>query len=108
MTAAVETVLAEDVSDLILAGHSFGGSVVHRAAEELGDRVGGLFFLTAFVLHDGESVADTVYPGLAASRAGKPRLQRVLPVGRLPPVLHERGSGSGGARCGCGSSRTSA
>lgn len=48
----------KDLHDIILLGHSFGGSVVQKTAEQVPDRIKRLVFLDAFVLTDGQSVVD--------------------------------------------------
>lgn len=55
----------EDLHDVILAGHSYGGIVITGAADRALDRVGQLVFLDAAVLYDGESLAD-ITPAIAA------------------------------------------
>jgi pimeloyl-ACP methyl ester carboxylesterase len=57
----------EDLTDVILAGHSYGGIVVTGAADRALDRVAQLVFLDAAILYDGESLHD-VTPALAAMR----------------------------------------
>lgn len=54
----VNTVLYEDLRDILLLGFSYGGMVVTGALEHIGDRVSHLVYLDAFVPDDGESVAD--------------------------------------------------
>lgn len=49
----------EDLHDVILAGHSYGGAVIAGAADRARDRVGQLAFLDAVILRDGESLAGT-------------------------------------------------
>lgn len=46
--------------DVILVGHSFGGSVVSRVAQVLPERLKRLVFHTAFVLEDQTSVNDNI------------------------------------------------
>lgn len=46
--------------DWVLAGHSFGGTVIQKAAEVLHKRLRRLVFVNAFVLQDGESLMDTL------------------------------------------------
>ncbi|WP_042136148.1 alpha/beta hydrolase [Paenibacillus sp. FSL P4-0081] len=48
----------KDLHDIILLGHSFGGSVVQKTAELVPERVKRLVFFDAFVPLDGQSVAD--------------------------------------------------
>jgi pimeloyl-ACP methyl ester carboxylesterase len=47
-----------DLRDVVLVGHSFGGSVVSRVAAIAPDRLKTLVFHTAFVVEDGHSVND--------------------------------------------------
>ena len=47
-----------DLRDVVLVGHSFGGSVVSRVACVAPDRLKTLVFHTAFVVEDGRSVND--------------------------------------------------
>jgi len=51
-----------DLKDIVLAGHSFGGSVIARAAPKLGDRLKRLIFMNAFVPENGHSIMDEVPP----------------------------------------------
>src|SRR5262249_4372887 len=48
--AVVEHVKRHELCDVILVGHSFGGSVISRAAEFLANRIKGLVYVNAFVL----------------------------------------------------------
>jgi pimeloyl-ACP methyl ester carboxylesterase len=52
----VNTVLYEDLSDIVLLGYSYGGFVVTGALEHIGDRVGHLVYLDAFVPDDGDTI----------------------------------------------------
>lgn len=51
---------SRDLNQIVLVGHSFGGSVVQKVAELVPERIRRIVFLNAFVLNDGESVADEV------------------------------------------------
>lgn len=62
----------EDLCDVILAGHSYGGAVIKGVADRAGDRVGHLAFLDAVILRDGESLAGTT-PAIAALREAEGR-----------------------------------
>jgi pimeloyl-ACP methyl ester carboxylesterase len=56
VTDVVNTILYEDLTDLVLLGFSYGGMVVSGALEHIGDRVASLVFLDAFVPADGDSL----------------------------------------------------
>jgi len=57
----------EDLRNVILAGHSYGGIVITGVADRALDRVGQLVFLDAAILCDGESLAS-VTPAISAMR----------------------------------------
>jgi pimeloyl-ACP methyl ester carboxylesterase len=50
----------EDLHDVVLVGHSMGGVVTPRVAEEVADRIRRVVWLTAVVCADGESLRDAV------------------------------------------------
>ncbi|HKP55116.1 MAG TPA: alpha/beta hydrolase [Polyangiales bacterium] len=52
----VNTILYEDLKDIVLLGFSYGGFVVTGALEHIADRVRHLVYLDAFVPNDGESM----------------------------------------------------
>ncbi len=54
----VNTILYEDLHDIILMGHSYGGMVISGVADRVPDRISRLVYLDAFVPNDGESVAS--------------------------------------------------
>ncbi|WP_406199307.1 alpha/beta hydrolase [Kitasatospora sp. NBC_01560] len=49
------TLEAEQLTDVVLIGHSYGGMVVTGAADRAPERVGALVYADAFVPRDGES-----------------------------------------------------
>ena len=57
VTDVVNTVLYEDLRDIVLLGFSYGGFVVTGALEHLAERVRHLVYLDAFVPGDGDTVA---------------------------------------------------
>ena len=72
VASAVDYVRGEELSDFVLLGHSYGGTVISRMAEELSDRIRRLIYWNAFVLEDGESiegVSPPHYKGLMDSIA---------------------------------------
>lgn len=52
------SVLYEDLSDIVLLGHSYGGMVVTGTLAHIADRVSHLVYLDAFVPADGQSLDD--------------------------------------------------
>ncbi len=52
------TILYEDLDDVVLLGFSYGGMVVTGALDHIGDRVGHLVYLDAFVPQDGQSASS--------------------------------------------------
>ncbi|MDB6167901.1 MAG: Pimeloyl-ACP methyl ester carboxylesterase, partial [Verrucomicrobia bacterium] len=52
----VNFILFEDLHDVILLGHSYGGMVITGVADRIPDRIGRLIYLDAFLPEDGESV----------------------------------------------------
>jgi pimeloyl-ACP methyl ester carboxylesterase len=54
----------EDLRDVVLVGHSYGGAVVTGVADRTRDRIRRLIYFDAFVLRDGESMADVLGPDL--------------------------------------------
>ncbi len=55
----VQLLVHEDLHDVILAGHSYGGMVITGAADRALDRIGQLVFLDAAIPYDGEALADS-------------------------------------------------
>ncbi len=53
----------EELSNVVLCGHSYGGAVVSGVADRVPDRIGALVYLDAFLLDNGRSVHDEVPPG---------------------------------------------
>ena len=60
--AVVELAEAEDVADLTLVGHSWGGYVITGAAPRLAGRLSKLVYWAAFVPATGRSLFDEVPP----------------------------------------------
>jgi pimeloyl-ACP methyl ester carboxylesterase len=58
----------EDLSDVILVGHSYGGMVITGAADKAADRVGKLVYLDAATPRNGQSLVDVAGPVINAVR----------------------------------------
>jgi len=52
----VNAILFEDLNNIILVGHSYGGMVITGVADSLPERISQMIYLDAFVPEDGESV----------------------------------------------------
>ena len=52
----VNSILYEDLRDVILVGHSYGGMVISGVADRVPDRIKRLVYLDAMVPNDGDSV----------------------------------------------------
>src|SRR5688572_13341155 len=50
----------EELSDIVLCGHSYGGSVITGVADRLPDRIRSLVYLDAFVLEEGENILQHI------------------------------------------------
>lgn len=72
--SVVDYIMRLNLRDIVLVGHSFGGTVIQKVAEQVPDRIRRLVFWDAFVLKDGESLADELPPptrqGFEQLRAG--------------------------------------
>ncbi|HEX4075874.1 MAG TPA: alpha/beta fold hydrolase, partial [Candidatus Acidoferrales bacterium] len=65
----------EELSDVILCGHSYGGVVVSGAADRVPKRIRTLIYLDAFVLEDGRSLFDELPPAQRNIQLEGARLQ---------------------------------
>ncbi|SDN62053.1 alpha/beta fold hydrolase [Afipia sp. GAS231] len=58
----------EDLRDIVLVGHSYGGMVATGVADRARDRVAQVIYIDAFVPDDGQSLFDLNESGRASSR----------------------------------------
>jgi pimeloyl-ACP methyl ester carboxylesterase len=66
----VNTILYEDLTDIVLLGYSYGGMVVTGALRHVADRVAHLVYLDAFVPADGQSLRDLTGAPYGAAAVG--------------------------------------
>jgi pimeloyl-ACP methyl ester carboxylesterase len=59
----VNLIKCEELSDVVLVGHSYGGMVVTGVADALPDRIRSLVYLDAFVPKNGEALVNLLPPG---------------------------------------------
>src|SRR3954463_6702408 len=71
----------EDLHDIVLLGHSYGGMVATGVADRVRDRIAQLIYLDAFVPADGQSLLDLNEPARQHMR----ELAASGDVWRVPP-----------------------
>ena len=64
--AVVDFIHQHNLEKVVLVGHSFGGSVVQKVAEEIPTRIERTVFLDALILEDGHCVFDELPAGYVA------------------------------------------
>ncbi len=82
----------EDLSHVVLIGHSYGGMVATGVADRAPDRIGQLIYLDAFVPRHGQSLLDLIPPEGARLTRDAARLQGEgwrVPPSQMPPDTHE-------------------
>ena len=62
VSSAVSYLDERGLSDFVLLGHSYGGTIISKVAEAMPDRILRLIYWNAFVLLDGESIASVSPP----------------------------------------------
>ncbi|CAM5563327.1 Haloalkane dehalogenase [Streptomyces alboniger] len=58
VTSIVRYIEQHDLTNIVLLGHSFGGTIVSKVAEAMPERIRRLPYWNAFVLEDGHSIND--------------------------------------------------
>ncbi|MBI3249382.1 MAG: alpha/beta hydrolase [Deltaproteobacteria bacterium] len=76
----------EELRDVILVGHSYGGMVITGVTERAADRLQHVVYLDAFVPRDGQALVDLLTPQFRDDL----RQQAHASGGRLPPFPVER------------------
>src|SRR5690242_5548647 len=56
--SVVDYIKRHGLEDVVLVGHSFGGTVVQKVAEQLPDRIARTVFLDTLILEDNQCVCD--------------------------------------------------
>lgn len=60
--SVVDFIVTRDLTNVVLVGHSYGGTIISKVVEAVSDRVRRLVYWNGYVLLDGESVADVSPP----------------------------------------------
>ena len=83
----VNHLIWEDLSDVVLVGHSFGGAPISGAADRVPTRIAGLIYLDAAIMEDGETWFGLLPRDLVADRT---QVAQDFSDGiSLPPALPE-------------------
>ena len=64
----IATLEMEDLSDVVLVGHSFGSAVISGVVDECADRIRRLVFLDSFLLQSGQSPFSQLPPEMVKAR----------------------------------------
>ena len=60
ITDVINLLRWEELTDVVLCGHSYGGCVVTGVADRIPEKIGALVYLDAFVPDNGQSLHDTL------------------------------------------------
>ena len=74
VTDILNLIRCEDLSGVVLLGHSYGGMVITAVADQIPEKVAALVYLDAFVPEDGQSLFDLNIPAntqMFLDRAGQ-------------------------------------
>lgn len=86
ITDIVNTILYEDLNNVILVGHSYGGMVVTGVADSIPGRIAKLIYIDAFVPEDNESVSSIFGKKLDGFKVKDGfAIPFWVPEGKLPP-----------------------
>lgn len=61
----VNTIIFNDLDQVVLVGHSYGGAIIMGVAEQIPERLSHLIYVDAVLLQDGEKVMDLWPPEMA-------------------------------------------
>ena len=75
----VNFILFEDLHDVILLGHSYGGMVITGVADRIPERISRLIYLDAFLPVDGENL-------MSLRKAGAPQIEKMEKDGFIVPT----------------------
>jgi len=75
----------DDLADVHLVGHSYGGMVATGVADRRRPRIAKLIYIDAFAPRDGDSVFDLLPEATRAQRASGAAATGFIPPGAMPP-----------------------
>lgn len=80
----IDFVLKENIANIILCGHSYGGMVIAGVADKIPERIYALVYIDAYVPEDGDScwtLTSEAYRHLFVAGAGKDGFTVAVPPG---------------------------
>lgn len=77
----------EDLHDVVLVGHSFGGSSISGVADRMPERIGLLVYLDAVLLQNGQAMFDLLEPDVIARRMRSAQAHGGLAIGPPPAAI---------------------
>lgn len=83
ITDVASTLRYEDLSDVVLVGHSYAGMVITGVADQMADKLHALVFLDAFLPDPGQSFANIIGDVDLAALAVDQRVPPMLSVAEL-------------------------
>ena len=90
ITDILQVLQFEDLTDVMLIGHSYGGMVATGVADRARDRIARLIYVDAFAPRDGDSVMSLLPPEDRAQRKpGAGAEDWRIPVRPMPPDTSE-------------------
>jgi pimeloyl-ACP methyl ester carboxylesterase len=83
----INTILYEDIHNVILVGHSYGGMVVTGVADSIPDRILKLIYIDAFVPENGENILTIMRAtgGNGIEEVNGFVIPKWVPEGKTPP-----------------------
>ena len=77
----------EDLHDVVLVGHSFGGSAISSVADRMPKRIRQLVYLDALILEGGETMFQVLGEEVAQARLKSARESGGLAIDPPPPAI---------------------
>lgn len=74
----------DDLQDVVLVGHSYGGMIVTGVADRVPERIASIVYVDGFVPQDGESLFDLLPDEFVSALLGSATDGRVPPPGADP------------------------
>jgi pimeloyl-ACP methyl ester carboxylesterase len=83
----VNLIEREELSNVILCGHSHGGAVISDAADRIPNEISALVYLETFVLDHGQTLYETVSASMRDAQLESTK--RIGDGWKIPPIAGE-------------------